>query len=44
MKRVWTIQVPGFSPFSMVLMDGPQDHAGALREAQLIWPVCEVAQ
>lgn len=42
MKRVWTVSVPGYRPFSMVLMEGPQDRAGALREAQLIWPVCEV--
>lgn len=42
MKRVWTIQVPGYSPFSMVLMDGPQDKAGAELEARLIWPVAEV--
>lgn len=42
MKRVWTVRVPGYRPFSMVLMEGPQDQAGALREAQLIWPMCEV--
>ena len=43
MKRVWIVHVPGYSPFSMVLMEGPQDQAGALREAQLIWPACEVS-
>lgn len=42
MKRVWTVIVPGFAPFSMVLMEGSQDHEGALREARLIWPVCEL--
>lgn len=42
MKRVWTIKVPGKNPFSMVLMEGPLDQAGALREARLIWPDCEV--
>ncbi|WP_275898089.1 hypothetical protein [Pseudomonas parafulva] len=42
MKRIWTVLIPGYRPFSMVLMDGPQDMAGALREARLIWPNCEV--
>lgn len=42
MKRVWTVLIPGFRPFSMMLMDGPLDLAGAQREAQLIWPMCEV--
>ncbi|MEW2925000.1 hypothetical protein [Pseudomonas juntendi] len=42
MKRVWSVLIPGRRPFSMVLMDGTQDQAGALREAQLIWPMCEV--
>lgn len=42
MKRVWTISVPGYRPFSMVLMEGALDHAGALREARLTWPDCEV--
>lgn len=42
MKRVWTVIVQGFAPFSMVLMDGPENHEGALREARLIWKECEV--
>jgi len=37
MKRVWTVIV-GLKAFQMVLME----QAGALREAQLIWPECEV--
>lgn len=41
MKRVWTVVV-GPKSFQMVLMEGPMDQAGALREAQLIWPCCEV--
>lgn len=41
MKRVWTVVV-GPKSFQMVLMEGALDQAGALREAQLIWPDCEV--
>jgi hypothetical protein len=41
MKRVWTVKV-GTKSFSMVLMEQSLDQAGALREAQLIWPECEV--
>jgi hypothetical protein len=41
MKRVWTVIV-GSKSFQMVLMEGALDQAGALREAQLIWPHCEV--
>lgn len=43
MKRVWTVKVSGKS-FSMVLMEQSLDQAGALREAQLIWPDCEVVE
>lgn len=43
MKRCWTIKVPGHPPFQMVSLDGLLDHAGALREAQLTWPECEVS-
>ncbi len=42
MKRTWTITV-GARRFSMVLLEQALDHAGALREARLIWPACEVA-
>ena len=42
MKRVWTVTV-GTKSFSMVLMEQSLGQAGALREAQLIWPECEVA-
>lgn len=42
MKRIWTVHVPGYRPFSMVLMDGPLDQPGALRQARLIWLHCEV--
>jgi len=41
MKRVWTVIV-GPKAFQMVLMEKSLDLAGALREAQLIWPGCEV--
>lgn len=41
MKRIWTVVV-GSKSFSMVLMDGDLDREGALREARLIWPDCEV--
>ncbi|RDL17067.1 hypothetical protein D884_03182 [Pseudomonas sp. URMO17WK12:I10] len=41
MKRVWTVIV-GPKAFQMVLMEQSLDRAGALREAQLIWPECEV--
>lgn len=41
MKRVWTVIV-GSKSFQMVLMEGALDHAGALIEARLIWPHCEV--
>ena len=41
MKRVWTVKV-GTKSFSMVLMEQSLDQVGALREAQLIWPECEV--
>lgn len=41
MKRVWTVKV-GHKSFSMVLMEQSLDQAGALREAQMIWPECEV--
>lgn len=41
MKRVWTVTV-GAKSFQMVLMEGALDQAGALREARLIWPHCEV--
>lgn len=41
MKRVWTVIV-GPKAFQMVLMEQTLDHAGALREARLIWPNCEV--
>jgi len=43
MKRVWTVIV-GPKATQMVLMEQSLDRAGALREAQLIWPVCEVAE
>lgn len=42
MKRNWTIVVPGYPPFPMILLDGELDYAGALREARGIWPNCEV--
>jgi len=42
MKRVWTVIV-GSKSFQMVLMEGALDRAGALAEARLIWPHCEVA-
>lgn len=41
MKRVWTVIV-GPKAFQMVLMEQSLDRSGALREAQLIWPECEV--
>lgn len=41
-KRNWRVTVPGYPPFSMVLLDGELDHAGALREARKIWLDCEV--
>ena len=41
MKRIWTVIV-GPKAFQMVLMEQSLDRAGALREAQLIWPGCEV--
>lgn len=41
MKRVWTVVV-GPKSFQMVLMEGALDQAGALLEARLIWPECEV--
>jgi hypothetical protein len=43
MKRTWTVRVKGYRPFSMVLLDGELDHAGALAEARSIWPACEVS-
>ncbi|WDY60374.1 hypothetical protein [Pseudomonas sp. PSKL.D1] len=43
MKRVWTVIV-GTKSFQMVLMEGALDCAGARREAELIWPGCEVAE
>lgn len=43
MKRVWTVKV-GLKSFSMVLMEQSLDQSGALREAQLIWPGCEVVE
>lgn len=43
MKRNWTIKVPGYPPFSMVLLDGVLDYAGALIEARGIWPDAEVS-
>ncbi|WP_313740492.1 hypothetical protein [Pseudomonas sp.] len=42
MKRTWTITV-GTRSFSMVMLEQALDHAGALREAWMIWPACEVA-
>lgn len=42
MKRNWTIVVPGYPPFPMILLDGELDHAAATREALGIWPACEV--
>ena len=41
MKRVWTVVV-GTKAFQMVLMEQSLDQSGALREAKLIWPECEV--
>lgn len=41
MKRIWTVKV-GTRSFSMVLMEEHLDHAGALREARMIWPSCSV--
>jgi hypothetical protein len=41
MKRVWTVIV-GPKAFQMLLMEQSLHRAGALREAQLIWPECEV--
>lgn len=41
-KRTWTIRVPGYPPFQMVLLEGELDHAGALSEARGIWPKAEV--
>lgn len=43
MKRTWTVHVKGYRTFSMVLLDGELDHAGALAEARSIWPTCEVS-
>lgn len=43
-KRNWIIHVPGYPKFSMVLLDGPLDHAGALHEARGIWPNCTVEE
>lgn len=34
--------VPGHRPFSMVVMDGDVDHAGALEIVRAIWPKAEV--
>ncbi len=42
MKRTWTVIV-GTKTFSMVLMEESLDRAGALREARMIWPACEVS-
>ncbi|QZA71313.1 hypothetical protein AH02_44 [Pseudomonas phage AH02] len=41
-KRNWTVIVPGWRPFQMVLLDGALDHAGALAEARCIWPNANV--
>lgn len=41
MKRAWAITV-GTRSFSMVLLEQALDHAGALREARMIRPACEV--
>lgn len=42
MKRIWTVSVPGYRPFSMVLMEGLMDHSQALAEARSIWTNCNV--
>lgn len=43
MKRNWTIKVPGYPEFSMVLLDGELDRDGALIAARVIWPDAEVS-
>lgn len=43
MKRNWTIHIAGYAPFSMVLLDGELDHAGAQAAARVIWPDAEVS-
>lgn len=42
MKRNWTIKVPGYPEFSMVLLEGSLDREGALIAARVIWPLAEV--
>lgn len=43
MSTVWKVIIPGYRPFSMVLMDGPQSAEKALEEVRLIWPGAEVS-
>lgn len=41
-KRTWTVAVAGYRDFQMVLLDGALNYEQALREARLIWPLCNV--
>lgn len=40
MKRAYTIKVPGYRPFTMIMMEDGED---ALSVARSIWPTAEVA-
>lgn len=42
-KRNWTVHLPGYAPFPMVVMDGPLTQSEALIEARKIWPNAEVS-
>ena len=42
-KRNWTIYVPGYDPFPMILLDGELDYVRALAEARAIWPECTIS-
>lgn len=43
MKRTWTVHVPSYPDFQMVSLECELDYVGALRDARLIWPKCDVS-
>lgn len=43
MKRTRTVRVSGYPSFQMVSLECELDYAGALRDARLIWPNCDVS-
>jgi hypothetical protein len=44
MKRNWTVKIPGYPAFSMVLLDGELDREGALKSARVIWADAEIVR